>query len=77
MSGLLELIEARIRAAERRFADDLNWTMYERSPLADIGPPRYITPDYANDPDWYMDRGFPHCWMPVYGSKAWRDAGGS
>lgn len=67
---LLQDFERMVNEADKYFADAINedilrWAM--EGPL--FGPPKPIMgpSDYANDPRYYLDMGFPHCWMPKEG----------
>lgn len=73
----LRKFERAIRKAEKEMADRISSDIYS-DPNSFVGPVKPIKTweDYANDPDYYLDLGFPHCWMPKMGTKAWRDAGG-
>ena len=64
----IEEMERRIALGERAFADALMDDIYS-DPSLFVGPPRPMMTwqDYANDPRYYLDTGFPHCWMPRMG----------
>lgn len=61
----IEEMERCILQAQRAFCDALMDDIYS-DPLQFVGPPRPVMTwqDYANDPRYEMDYGFPHCWMP-------------